>query len=118
MQHCAQLHSHWRTRGLARPSLVLTLRRWRSQAVKEAVLASAASLPPATLISLITFDGAVALHNLGPEHRASYTLPAAFAAQPVPGAGGVAAAPSGGGVVPGAEHSTDQQAVIQQLLDK
>eukprot|EP00198_Chlamydomonas_reinhardtii_P008964 XP_001698301.1 COP-II coat subunit [Chlamydomonas reinhardtii] len=35
------------------------------RAVKEAVLASAASLPPATLISLITFDGAVALHNLG-----------------------------------------------------
>ncbi|KAG2428786.1 hypothetical protein HXX76_011486 [Chlamydomonas incerta] len=88
------------------------------RAVKEAVLAAATSLPPTTLISLITFDGSVSLHNLGPEHRASYTLPAAFAAPPVPGAGGVAAAPSGGGVVPGAEHSADQQAVIQQLLDK
>ncbi|KAG2449586.1 hypothetical protein HYH02_005119 [Chlamydomonas schloesseri] len=88
------------------------------RAVKEAVLAAASSLPPTTLISLITFDGSVALHNLGPDHRASYTLPAAFAAPPVPGAGGVAAAPAGGGVVPGAEHSADQQAVIQQLLDK
>ncbi|EFJ41892.1 hypothetical protein VOLCADRAFT_98134 [Volvox carteri f. nagariensis] len=69
------------------------------QAVREALLDNLRnpSLDPTTLVSLVTFDGCVAVHNLGVQ-RCSHVLPA-----------------SAGGAVP---LSLDLQSAVQQLLDR
>ncbi|GIM02600.1 hypothetical protein Vretimale_7479 [Volvox reticuliferus] len=76
------------------------------QAVREALLTTLASpcLDPSTLISLITFDGCVAVHNLGSQ-RFSHVLPIAGTS--------TAAVPPGS-----ASSLLDLQSVVQHLLDR
>ncbi|GLI63399.1 hypothetical protein VaNZ11_006360, partial [Volvox africanus] len=76
------------------------------QAVREALLTTLANpcLDPSTLISLITFDGCVAVHNLGSQ-RFSHVLPTGST--------------STGAVQPGSGSSLlNLQSVVQHLLDR
>ncbi|KAG2495463.1 hypothetical protein HYH03_006408 [Edaphochlamys debaryana] len=94
------------------------------KAATDALLSTLSALPPSTRLTLISFDGCVAVHNLG-AHRCSHVLPQAPGLSATAAATPAAAAPAAAKAADGAAShlaglslAADHQTTVQMLLDR